>query len=495
MQILEGTSALSQDLHARFQMLQRRTFDALTGVADTIDELGTCSSGCATLGGFPVVGARVKHELAHSECRDESVPRIRAPNSTLREIADGNYRSNCKDGLGTGARGQLGRVDHSNAWCPSLGGHVNESGVSGLDVVAELDCTLCMPGQHITHLQGFSDSLSSFVDDLESFVAELEAHLLRVRDIMSARLAVPPSASSAVQEHGRGVEGEGPGRGEEPFAGRGPELGSGGEQAAEEELQKLSRARAAAEISARLSHLRDLAARARRSSGPLARARRLGAQLARLGERGSGAELEALRAEVEAALREAELEGPGLGDAGAAAGAEGARPAAGLGPAATSGVRLCEASGVAAAAAHFDEVLKGFKGQILRMMLPPEVENLHRVVHSLEVLRNSLLWELGGSGGGLPAEAAAVSLAADCERYFAGVAQLEADLAHYSELAKQEQSQHKPLQQQSTAQRGGQARVQLQPLELPPARRHMLQQPQAELGRRGSPALNAGAFR
>lgn len=59
-------------------------------------------------------------------------------------------------------------------------------------------------------------------------------------------------------------------------------------------------------------------------------------------------------------------------------------------------------------------------------MLPPEVENLHRVIHQLEVMKNSLLSSPTG-----------------CEKYFAGVGQLEADLGHYKGLLAKQQKKRK----------------------------------------------------
>merc|ERR1711971_1121576 len=79
----------------------------------------------------------------------------------------------------------------------------------------------------------------------------------------------------------------------------------------------------------------------------------------------------------------------------------------------------CTADAVNAAAGMFDTIVKEFRGAVLKTMLPPEVENLHRVLHTLTVQKSSLLNSESPTG---------------CETYFAGVGQLETDLGHYKGL-------------------------------------------------------------
>jgi len=86
--------------------------------------------------------------------------------------------------------------------------------------------------------------------------------------------------------------------------------------------------------------------------------------------------------------------------------------------AASLGQLNCDLDGLQRANGRFDEAVESF-GTILPKMLPREVESLHRVLHSLEVLRHTLQ--------GAPE-------ASECQRYFSGVEQLESDLAHYRSL-------------------------------------------------------------
>ncbi|CAE8649563.1 unnamed protein product, partial [Polarella glacialis] len=161
----------------------------------------------------------------------------------------------------------------------------------------------------------------------------------------------------------------------------------------------------------------------------------------------------------------------------------------------------CTIDGVAAAAERFDVAASGFSGRVMNHMLPPEAENLHRIVHSLEVLKNSLLRELDSSSG----DSRDPESQAGCSRYFSGVTQLEADLAHYRGLlapkkvkkppkvtpVASQPSQRKPLQNLPPSQPLRQG--QLQPLELAPSGATRGFGTGAAGGVR--PALDVGSFR
>jgi len=105
-----------------------------------------------------------------------------------------------------------------------------------------------------------------------------------------------------------------------------------------------------------------------------------------------------------------------------------AAPAPGpvLGTARGGAADACSAQGIAAAAERFDAALRGFRGPVLRQMLPPERESLQRTVHSMGAQRHALLNAL--AGGQVAQRKSSVE---DCQRYHAGVRQLEADLASY----------------------------------------------------------------
>lgn len=193
-----------------------------------------------------------------------------------------------------------------------------------------------------------------------------------------------------------------------------------------------------------------LTERTRQLANPqlLQEARRLAASLAHAVE-GSDAlskvkalskEAERLTAEAERALelqqsRGASSHGPApqqpFGERGSTA--TGIHGTAAIG--AAGGV--CSEPSVRSAAAAFDEILRGFReGGLVRSMLPPELENLHRVVHSMEVLRHTLLDDLRVSGDRV--NRVGLQLTKDCQRYFDGVRQLQADLAYYQGAARQQ---------------------------------------------------------
>ena len=120
----------------------------------------------------------------------------------------------------------------------------------------------------------------------------------------------------------------------------------------------------------------------------------------------------------------------------------------------------CDLPSVEAAGKRFEETLQGFRGEVISNMLPREVENLHRVVHTLEVLRNSLLEHFEAADDPLQ----------ECERYFSGVSQLESDLAHYRNLLEppKPQAQASPRPASQPLQTGQLPQLELAPSGPPP---------------------------
>merc|ERR1719265_2875949 len=89
----------------------------------------------------------------------------------------------------------------------------------------------------------------------------------------------------------------------------------------------------------------------------------------------------------------------------------------------------CTDSTIAAAAQRFDQTVQAFRKGPRKRMLPGEVKNLQRVVHTLEVLRHSILRDLPPPGvQAMPTG----DLVNSCQRYFAGVDQLESDLLYFN---------------------------------------------------------------
>ena len=125
-----------------------------------------------------------------------------------------------------------------------------------------------------------------------------------------------------------------------------------------------------------------------------------------------------------------------------------------------SGFPGCDLQSVEAAGKRFEETLQGFRGQVISNMLPREVENLHRVVHTLEVARNSLLAHFEAADDPLQ----------ECERYFSGVSQLESDLAHYRNLLEppKPQAQATPRPASQPLQAGQLPQLELAPSGPPP---------------------------
>eukprot|EP00928_Gymnodinium_smaydae_P021917 TRINITY_DN1858_c0_g1_i1.p1 TRINITY_DN1858_c0_g1~~TRINITY_DN1858_c0_g1_i1.p1 ORF type:complete len:693 (-),score=191.04 TRINITY_DN1858_c0_g1_i1:101-2053(-) len=290
-------------------------------------------------------------------------------------------------------------------------------------------------------------------EDLERLAGALEAHLAQVRDVAFDRLR-----RSAAAPASRGASGAGAG--------------------------STAAAAAAAEAVARV----QARARGLASGGALAAARRLSAQLATAQASGDPAALADV--EREAMQQLALLEGGGtsqdsrapFGGGGAGFGGSssvsGGGGAADLGASRSAATVGCTEELVLSTAARFDKALKGFRDRRLQqVMLPPEVENLQRVAHSMEVLKHSLLRELRGQATSTVAE-----LKAECGRYLSGVQQLQSDLDHYRGLAAppEERPQKRP--------QGGSGRPAAQTQRLPPL------EPLAPLAQPGQGANIGGGF-
>jgi hypothetical protein len=110
--------------------------------------------------------------------------------------------------------------------------------------------------------------------------------------------------------------------------------------------------------------------------------------------------------------------------------------------------QACTTDAVKAAAGHFDAVVPKYRS-VLKAMLPPEVENLHRIIHTIEVMKTSLLAELSGSQ---PPELTGLQPGRGCERYFAAVGQFETDLRHYRGLMAKKRNKRRRRKQQGRQQ-------------------------------------------
>lgn len=164
---------------------------------------------------------------------------------------------------------------------------------------------------------------------------------------------------------------------------------------------------AAQRASDMLAALRQAAMKAeyQRRQSALEVLRRLGAFVARLDPRSAEEEFQGIAEEAEKTLEQMKEEPPG--------------PAAATDRDLGRSLQLsCDLVGIQRANERFDEAVSNFRS-VVPKMLPREVESLHRVLHSLEVLRHTLQ---------------ALPEPAECQRYFSGVEQLESDLAHYRSL-------------------------------------------------------------
>lgn len=97
---------------------------------------------------------------------------------------------------------------------------------------------------------------------------------------------------------------------------------------------------------------------------------------------------------------------------------------------------FCTRDSVAKAADRFDGLVKQFnKKGVKEEMNKPQLDNLQRVVHGLQVLRHSLISELGtqADAAQLGTVQSNTDLLSSCGRYFQGVDQLESDLVYFRE--------------------------------------------------------------
>lgn len=355
--------------------------------------------------------------------------------------------------------------------------------------------TLCGAGREA--------ALRGLVGALEGFAADLEGHLRPICKLVSPHL--PPAMRRRLVSEGLScsldVDALATAGTVAPSAGRfSVSSGSGAIQqaVANQGSQKL------APVVASLSEL-NAVARLLQDRNPLLTARRLGQRLSRLSDASPEDEIEALRQDVDVALQGAmkakELEQAGNvasstgmlhpgGSTSAAAGSAGV--ASSTAADISAGSAGCDIAGVHSWSARFDEAAKGFRGAILQVMLPPEVENLHRVVHSVEALKNALLHDFSR---GNTVDASGIPLESHCQRYFSSVAQFEADLTRYKGMVQEEQQQQsgevgkrpKPQAKRPARTIPG-AAAGMERLELPTA------VPGGSSGTDG-PALNAKSFR
>lgn len=222
---------------------------------------------------------------------------------------------------------------------------------------------------------------------------------------------------------------------------------------------------AAQRASDRLAALRQAATKAdhQRRQSTLEVLRRLGAAMAPLEPRDPQRreEFEGIAEEAEKTLEQMKESLESLGPGAAATDRDSGR----------SLQLSCNLVGIQRANERFDEALSNFQS-IVPKMLPREVESLHRVLHSLEVLRHNLQ---------------ALPESAECQRYFSGVEQLESDLAHYRSLF------NPPAPAVSTAPRP--AAVPLRPGQLEPLALELGRGPLARPMSTTGAALDARGFR
>jgi len=94
------------------------------------------------------------------------------------------------------------------------------------------------------------------------------------------------------------------------------------------------------------------------------------------------------------------------------------------------GAHECTTSFVQAIGTQLQHLAQSFTGSLQRVMLPPEVANLQRGLHSMQVMRSLLLGDLAMLDKGTPLE----NTSQVCMQYAGSVRQLEADLQHYRSL-------------------------------------------------------------
>lgn len=111
---------------------------------------------------------------------------------------------------------------------------------------------------------------------------------------------------------------------------------------------------------------------------------------------------------------------------------------------------VCTIDDVNSASENFDVAVREFRGPLMKALLPPEVENLHRVIHTMQVMKSALLMELShDSETKLQShdDVSQSSLVASCQKYFAGVGQIENDINHYKGLLRQQKQKRRKTKQ------------------------------------------------
>lgn len=115
---------------------------------------------------------------------------------------------------------------------------------------------------------------------------------------------------------------------------------------------------------------------------------------------------------------------------------------------------VCTLDDVNSASANFDSAVREFQGPLMKALLPPEVENLHRVIHTMQVMKHALLSELrydAESDVESDEDMSRRSLATNCQKYFSGVGQLENDISHYKGLLQQQKQKKRRKKQKGTS--------------------------------------------
>jgi len=317
-------------------------------------------------------------------------------------------------------------LNGSSPLCEDLGARFQAAQLSGEELSRKLSNG--EEAEAIEHTPRLSE-------ELEALARDLDVHFVRVRELALSQLSsgAREKLALAVAPLGSANAGNTAMRGEHKIAG-----------AVASDLERLN------------TVARQLADRADPSM--LAEARRLGARHARLESQGSrdDEEWQALGHMASETLARAEqlLQSPRSSGTGSGSSSSSGSGFSRKGKAAEAAPPQftwkpgdpCTADAVTAAGGHFDTILRGFRGQLLKAMLPPEVENLHRVVHALEVMKNSLLSDFTRAGDG-PTPATA-----GCEQYFSGVGQLEADLGHYNGLLLKKKKKRRRKKQQQGGQ-------------------------------------------
>eukprot|EP00746_Dinoflagellata_sp_MGD_P007783 gnl/MRDRNA2_/MRDRNA2_115473_c0_seq1.p1 gnl/MRDRNA2_/MRDRNA2_115473_c0~~gnl/MRDRNA2_/MRDRNA2_115473_c0_seq1.p1 ORF type:complete len:471 (+),score=82.16 gnl/MRDRNA2_/MRDRNA2_115473_c0_seq1:95-1507(+) len=111
---------------------------------------------------------------------------------------------------------------------------------------------------------------------------------------------------------------------------------------------------------------------------------------------------------------------------------------------------FCTKDAVKKAADRFDVVVKKFnKKDVKEEMNKPQLDNLQRVVHGLQVLRHSLISDLAAQADTAEIQPSS-ELLSSCGRYFQGVEQLESDLVYFREQRAKTKAESKNRKKSKT---------------------------------------------